>query len=306
MKNYVFALVCFTLLSNCKKDIDSKVITTELSEMETNLKSDSNCPEYLLKNKNSNLNISILLDLSSRIEEGDQYLDDIEYLKIIADEFTMNIGNEKTILIKDKIQLFFDPIPKNREIRNIADKLKFSLSRDNISKGVLSTINTDFSSQPKILYETAIKDAQTNNGYPGSDTWRFFKDKIEDYSIDLCYRNILVILTDGYMYYDNTVFNEDNMTSYILPNRFPKDLTKSNWESIIKEKNYGFIPANTNLDNLEVLVLGIKNQNKNNPYTIDILKKYWVDWLEIMGVKNYKIKEADIPSNMENVIRDFI
>ncbi len=74
----------------------------------------------------------------------------------------------------------------------------------------------------------------------------------------------------------------------------------------IKEKQLGFIPANSDLDNLEVLVLGINSKNPNNPYALDIIEIYWSDWFEKMGVQKYKIKKLDISSSIEKVIADFI
>ena len=102
---------------------------------------------------------------------------------------------------------------------------------------------------------------------------------------------------------------EKNRTSYLTPVSLDKlRLNKSNWLSIAKKKDLGFIPATTNLQDLEILVIGIDNENETNPYTQDIIAYYWNNWLKEMGVKekNYKIKNAGIPANIEKVIFDFI
>ena len=70
-------------------------------------------------------------------------------------------------------------------------------------------------------------------------------------------------------------------------------------------KNFGFIPATKDLSNLEILVLGI-NPDKKNPYEDDVIKTYWEKWFIDMKVKRFEIKNADLPSNMEKVIRNFI
>lgn len=67
----------------------------------------------------------------------------------------------------------------------------------------------------------------------------------------------------------------------------------------------GFIPTNKDLSNLEILVLGI-NPNPRNPYEEDVINAYWSNWFETMRVKRYEIRNADIPSNMDKVIKDFI
>lgn len=164
-----------------------------------------------------------------------------------------------------------------------------------------------YSEYPSQLHFLALEDAMTSNTYPGSDIWRFFKDHIEDYCLDDCHRNILIILTDGFMYHKNTVIKSENYTSYLTPKSLKKlKLNKNNWKDEIEKRKLGFIPIGKKLDDLEVLVLGIKNQSKINPFTRDILEKYWSDWFDKMGIKKYKIKSEDLPSNVEKVIFDFI
>jgi hypothetical protein len=52
--------------------------------------------------------------------------------------------------------------------------------------------------------------------------------------------------------------------------------------------------------------LGIVNHDKKNPYGKDVIQKYWSDWLGSMGVMKYKIYVAELPSNMEGAIEDFL
>lgn len=152
------------------------------------------------------------------------------------------------------------------------------------------------------IYELAIKD----NHYVGSDTWSFFKNKVKDYSIEEEYRNILIILTDGYMFHMNNKRTEGNKTTFLTPEYIRSEkLNSSQWENIFEKGEYGFIPATDNLENLEILVLGI-NPDPKNQYEGELIRKYWADWFEKMGVKRYEIKDAELPSNMEKIIQDFI
>tara|TARA_R110001606_G_scaffold376284_1_gene534899 strand:- start:168 stop:626 length:459 start_codon:yes stop_codon:yes gene_type:complete len=145
-----------------------------------------------------------------------------------------------------------------------------------------------------------------DNSYVGSDTWRFFKNKIKDYCIDDNYRNILVILTDGYIFHKNSKIEEDNKTSYLTPQTIRKfKLNTGNWQEKIEKENFGFIPATENLQNLEILVLGINPDNKNS-YEQDVIEKYWSDWFNSMKVNKYESKNASLPSNMDKIIKDFI
>ena len=146
---------------------------------------------------NSNLNISVLLDLSDRINPAkypspamEFYQRDIGYLKAIAENFETHIMNKRMIKIDDKIQVFIDPEPSDKTLNQKLEALKISFNRSTVTKeGILATCKK-YDSISTLIYEAAIKD----NHYVGSDTWRFFKNKVNDYSIEDDYRNILVVL----------------------------------------------------------------------------------------------------------------
>ena len=266
----------------------------------------------LIKTKNtSNLNISILLDLSDRIDtvkysnpSMEFYKRDVGYLKSVAEVFSNSISYKKSRNLDDKIQLYFDPEPINTQINDLSKELKFHISRDNGTKEYINKISDTYASIGLKIYEQALKD----DNYVGSDTWGFLKNKVQDYCIDENYRNILVIITDGYIYYENNTINEGNLSSYITPKKIRnKNLNTSNWKQLIESNKHGFIPIDQDLSNLEVLVLGV-NPSKTNNYDYDVLNKYWSDWLFAMGVneENFEFKMADLPSNMDNIINKFI
>tara|TARA_B100000678_G_scaffold204024_1_gene171796 strand:- start:7676 stop:8599 length:924 start_codon:yes stop_codon:yes gene_type:complete len=256
-----------------------------------------------------NLNISLLLDLSDRINPEkypnpsmEYYQRDAAYIQTVATAFKANIQQKKIILIDDQIQLFFAPEPLNPEINTISKDLKYSFNKANISNDRLALFEQHYKELPTKIYELAILD----DHYVGSDTWKFMNQKVKDYCISEDYRNILVILTDGYIYHKDNLRKEGNQTTYLTPEFIRSNhLIDNNWNQKYEEKNYGFIPANTKLNNLEVLVLGI-NPDAKNDFEDDVIKRYWSDWLESMGVVNYKIYNADLPSNMQQVINKFI
>ena len=303
----ILFLVIVCLLWSCKNDPKSdsqKDIATTTTKI-----SNSGCPSYLAKEKQNNLNISVLLDLSDRIEVSKTVEKDTAYLKSLADAFIQHINGKKSVLLEDRMQLFFNPEPSSNEINEIANNLNIVFTKD-ASVNLIEDTKNLYAEEPLKLYKLAQADANGNKkNYPGSDIWRFFKDNVRDYSIDDCHRNILVILTDGYMFYENTQMKEENRTSYLTPNSLKRlNLKSSNWKKVMKEKDMGFIPANQNLEDLEVLVIGINSLNDENPYAQDIIQAYWSKWFEEMGIAegNYKIKNAVIPSNMEGVIMNFI
>ncbi len=113
-------------------------------------------------------------------------------------------------------------------------------------------------------------------------------------------------LTDGYIYHENSKIREANQTTYLTPQTIRSfQLNTSTWKTRFEKENFGFIPATNELSNLEILVLGV-NPNKKNPYEEDVIKIYWENWLTNMGVKQFEIKKANLPSDMDKLIKEFI
>lgn len=303
-KTKLLVIVLVSSLLFCCKGNSKK--NAETGEYVVKTETSSNCSDYILKQKENNLNISVLLDLSDRIEESKIKQKDSAYLSSLAKSFVEHVKHKKLILLEDRIQLFFNPEPSDVKINDIAKKLKVVFTKNTAKAQIEETVSL-YKMNPSKLYDLAKEDALLEGGYPGADIWRFFKDDINDYCIDDCHRNILVILTDGYMYHEKSAIKEHNQTSYLTPKSLNKlGLNNRNWKEEIEKKHLGFIPATTNLNDLEVLVIGITSHNDTNPYALDIIKAYWSKWFDEMGVKKYKIKNADIPSSIDKVISDFI
>jgi len=256
-----------------------------------------------------NYNISILVDLSDRISlqknpnpTMEIYQRDLGYIKSVSEAFTEHLKSKRLRQIDDRMQLFFNPEPENPEINSISKQLKISVDKNNASKKFLNSINSTYSSNTATIYESAIRDDK----YIGSDIWNFFDSKVQDQCIEKDFRNILIILTDGYMFYDGTQIKDGNLSSYLTPQLIKQNgLNKNDWQKKFDKENFGFIKIDANLSNLEVLVLGI-NPSKNNPFEEKIIKAYWTKWLSEMKVKHFEIKNADLPSNMDKIIKDFI
>ncbi|MHC0447521.1 hypothetical protein ACWA1F_19080 [Flavobacterium sp. 3-218] len=256
-----------------------------------------------------NYNISILVDLSDRISlkknpnpTMEIYQRDLGYIKSVSEAFTDHLKSKRMRQIDDKMQLFFNPEPENPEINSISKELRINVNKDNASKKLLNSINETYASKTAAIYESAIKDDK----YIGSDIWNFFDSKVQDQCIDKNSRNILVILTDGYIFYEGTQIKDGNLSSYLTPQLIKQNgLNTTNWQNKFEKENFGFIKIDADLSNLEVLVLGI-NPSKNNPFEEKVIKAYWTKWLSEMKIKHFEIKNADLPSNMDKIIKDFI
>jgi hypothetical protein len=205
------------------------------------------------------------------------------------------------MLLNDQMQVFFDPAPNDPAINKLSQQLKVNFNRAS-SKKDIENVAKIFSEVPSKIYQSAIGDRH----FIGSDIWRFFKKKVKDYCIKDKHRNILVIITDGYMYHPDSKFVSGNKSSYLTPAFIKaRKLTTANYTDLIKKNGLGFIPATNGLNNLEVLVLGI-NASKNNPFEEDVINQYWTDWFKAMNVKKSYLKSADLPSNLDPVIQNII
>ncbi|MGN7865733.1 hypothetical protein [Chryseobacterium sp. 22458] len=256
----------------------------------------------------NNINVSILIDLSDRIDPStnpnptmEYFQRDTEYIKAIEKGFLNHIKSKRIITYDDQMQVFFNPEPADPKMNELTKELKVSFNKDT-PRTYFASVDKKYSELPLKIYNSAIKDGQ----YVGSDIWEFFKNKVKDYCIKDDHRNILFILTDGYMYHQNTKFEEKNENSYrtsYLTTKLIKanNLTNSGFKDVIKKNGYGFVIANENLSNLEVIVLGI-NPEKGNPFEEAVIKEYWENWFKEMKIKNYQIKSADLPSNLEPII----
>ncbi len=272
----------------------SKKITTTLTS----------CPDYIKKNKQNNLNINFLLDLSDRIKSENQKENDIATIKSIAQIFNQHIKSKKVQLLHDKISFFFEPTPKDEKISKLINSLNIYFTK-NSSKEDLNHI-THYDSLLSNLYDNTINNAKIS-GFYGSDTWRFFENKVKSLCVDDCYRNILIIITDGYMYHKNTKIDNQNRSTYLVTKSIAqKKLNNNNWKKIFEKNNMGFIPATQNLTDLEIFVIGLNSDNNQNPFEIDVLKAYWTQWFSEMGIKHFKIESLDISQNTQKKFVNFL
>jgi hypothetical protein len=257
-----------------------------------------------IDNSSKNLNISVLIDLSDRIDPEknpnstmEYFQRDIEYIKAIDKGFLEHVKSKRVIQLNDQMQVFFNPEPADPKTNDLTKQLKVSFDK-NTTKENINFVETKYSSLPLQIYQSAIKDKK----YVGSDIWEFFKNKVNDYCIKNDHRNVLFILTDGYLYHKDSKFSDGKKTSYLTPELVKSlKLNSMDFKSKFLENNLGFIKANDNLENLEVIVLGI-NPVKGNPFEEGVIKEYWENWFKEMGIKKYQIKSADLPSNLEPII----
>lgn len=271
-------------------------------------KEENNTP---IEEKGQQLNISILLDLSDRINPTIDDVSpthserDIAIIGNIVKYFKKVMDKQGAYSAKGKLQILFSPEPKESNINILSQKLKVDLSTmDNKQKkAIYDVIEEQFEDNLKSIYDLSIKQER----WEGADIWRFFKNNVSDYCVEKDYRNILVILTDGYIYHKNSMDQMANRYAYLTAPLLSKYNLRNNpkWEEEIEKRDFGLITKRNDLNNLEVLLLEI-SPLKNNPNDEDIIKSVLLKWFNEMGVKKVAIYNTGLPSNTEKNILKFL
>ena len=241
------------------------------------------------------LNISIYLDLSDRIKSQtysennlNQMDKDTAIVAFLAAVVKKRAEKQRIVACKDKIKVFFYPAPNDSKIALLSDHLEMDLSTTKAQdkKKVLMAFEDDFKTSLEQIYHSTIQ----SNQWPGSDIWGFFKKPIDTYCIKEDSRNVLVILTDGYIYYQPNRIQKGDSTNYIL-------------QQTLRNPKSALIPARNDLDDLEVLFLEL---NPNPPTDQTKMEEVISEWLKAMGVKKFYVGETDLPSNTKMIIEKFL
>lgn len=264
------------------------------------------------------LNINILWDLSDRIDplknpaSPDHYQRDIEIIKDLTVLFKQDMDRKGAYMSKGKIRVFFTPPPSDPNINSIAQDLSKDLSiykgdgSNKEKKKIYDAITTQFIENANKIYSLTIDNNKAKKDWDGSDIWRFFKndvDKVID--PDTSYRNVLVILTDGYIYHKDSREVKGTRTQYILPETLRPFRNNSNWLQLFENKDYGLMGTGKNLSGLEVLVLEV-TPSKNNKNDEDYIKAYLKKWFSEMGIKKAEVFSTDLPTYTKGRIESFI
>jgi hypothetical protein len=265
-------------------------------------------PTNDLTETDKQLNITVLLDLSDRVvreASPSQDKKDLEIINTLVSAFKENNKKRGAFLAKGKFKILFSPAPSNPDINTLASNLSVDFSKmDNMQKkNSFDNMESSFSTSLAEIYNQTI----TSQDWSGSDIWRFFKYDAKDFSIDQStdYRNILFIVTDGYIYHDNSKEKEGNRSSYITgPLLQSAGLRTNNWKSKFDSGDYGLIPHKVDYSDLEIVVLEI-NPNPTNMNDEDIIRAYLGKWFSEMNVSKSLIYNTDLPENTKMRIENY-
>lgn len=237
-------------------------------------------------------NVSVYLDLSDRLTKGNgesQTLRDTAIISNIIQLYVDNVVRHKIVPCDDKFQIFFYPTDGIQNASAVSNALKVDLEQYKQTpakkKEILLSMKQDIMQSVTPIYETTLQ----NKKWLGSDIWGFFKNKIKISCVREGYRNILIVLTDGYIYHANSKVTKGNEYSYIL-------------QSNIMKPDMKLIKCNDGLDDLEVLFLEI---NPSQFSHTEKMQEVIGTWLEEMGVQHYEVVETDVTANIAPAIANF-
>lgn len=237
-------------------------------------------------------NISILCDLSDRITKEStgmsQVEKDIAVVSEIISVLKDKILKNKITQSEDKIKLYFYPSPSDNSINMKSKQLDIDFSK--IEKGkkrkVLQTIDSIFKESLTHIYKTSLEEKK----WIGCDIFGFFDTgKVQRYCVKDGYRNILVILSDGFIFHKDNKIKNGNKYSYILP-------------QTLNVPNSELISCNPIVGDLDILFLEINA----NPSQSKRINKILSKWFDEMNKKKYLIEGTDLPSNTQVIISSFL
>ena len=186
----------------------------------------------------------------------------------------------------------FYPTPKDDEVATIAKSLAINASDLPVGTDKLNKIThatNDFCNSLGKIYALAKQQGH----FHGSDIWGFFANgDVDIHCVREGYRNILIIVTDGYLYeYDNRIQNGDESNFITDP--------------ILQNPNAKLITGRTDSvkGDLEVLVLEV---SPRDPKQLPHMKSLIEQWLTDLGVNKAQVWQTQLPSNTETVIKQFL
>lgn len=239
------------------------------------------------------VNLTVFIDLSDRIVKTRDGLrqdeKDLAILNTIANHVASK-AQGKIKHAKDRMKVIFYPAPLDSSINKWAQELEVdfgSYSKKDMQDKLQRAhdLAADFNKGLQVIYNNAIQ----QHNFTGSDIWGFFSSKVNDFCVKDGYRNVLVILTDGYIYDENHMIQQEGQANFISKGTLAQGIT--------------LMPIGQKVENLEVLVLEVNADPVGDYAKINSIISQWLDG---MGIKTHKIAETDLPANTKVLIENFL
>lgn len=294
-------------------------IRTKLSTMSLTDAEIKECLSWLPPAPES-LNIIVVPDLSNRIIDDVNNPKQIESDKAILANIWETFYERTSLKMNSKDRLIIDVTDDGQakgEFRNFADSLIFDLSKSHkgrINKFYLDKKGKAFQTYTDSLYNLA------KNTPLGANYWDYFETSLSRHiqkpNIFNRYKNILIIISDGYL---EAQTKEKTGRAYYT-GTYAERKAKCESEGRNYKKHIDPIgDCSIHFPDLEVLVVEVSTRKKgskvekNDPGTTcdySILKNQWQNWFALLEIKNshtdFFIRRSQDNQSTKETIKKFI
>ena len=244
------------------------------------------------------MNISIFLDLSDRLvakgPNGNcpQMEKDTAIIGYVQRWFIQRQYKNR-LQTGDRIQVLLYPNPNVSNIANLQKQLMADFKLGNNKAETIKKNKRTMKVMPQI-WTNALSDIYgktiSTKHWVGSDIWGFFDVSAKRQCVKKGYRNVLMILTDGYLYYQDTWKKTANgIYTGITP--------------VTVDNQVAISPINDDFSDLEVLFLEI---NPRKPAHFGKMKRLLTDWCNGMGIQHVEVVRTDLPALTQSSIDEFL
>ncbi len=238
------------------------------------------------------LNIIIISDLSDRNLKDKIHLSkypmhyDLMVIKEVIENFKNNV--KKNFFVASKDRICFVYLPENQIVPQVNESLMIDMNSIDIRKRrfQLDKLVADLYSNIREVYINNL-----NRKTIGADIWAFFKYDLDKYLInDKKFRNVVLLLTDGYLYF-NTEYQKAR----------GRNKLGATFMDIVTDRRKGFtdkvttriLPIGRKFSNVEILMMGVDPIKEFNNREFFILKEIWSEWFESMKIRYFRILKLE-------------
>lgn len=244
------------------------------------------------------LNISILLDLSDRLgatgpnDNCPQMEKDTAIIGYVQRWFIQRQYKNR-LQTGDRIQVLLYPNP---DVANIATLQKRMMADFKLGSNKAESIKNNKKTMKEMphVWANALNEIYCTTisakHWIGSDVWGFFDVSAKQQCVKKGYRNIIIILTDGYLYHKDAW----QMTA------------KGTYTGIVPktvESQLAITPIDEDLSELEVLFMEI---NPLRPAHFGKIRRLLTDWCKGMGIEHVDVVRTDLPALTQSSIENFL
>lgn len=284
--NLVFFLGLFFILSCSNNEIPKPITRNLIILLDLSDRLIANSTQFQTDLQNINDIISIYL---SSIKDTIIHYD--KDFNLISDKFSIRIAHQKNIQ--------YDP-------HYFENSLRFDLSNKKEIPNILQNFQTQAKSLLDSLYKIASR-SKNKSDYHGADIWKFFNEDIQNLlDTSSKSKNYLIILTDGYMYFENYQ-NQLKNSNRFTDMSFFANLRNKEWEKEFDKLDLGLISPKIQLpNNLKVAVIGVDPKDFWNEFSL--LKKVWFKWFNEMNIpdENLLFLKNDNTNLIKEKLKNFI